>query len=118
MVPRIKPSNSYGEIFKFQNEGDRIDAEFIGRRTVKTQNQDLAPVLDVDIIESTIVSIGGGIESPGPTGPYCVFESKGITQLLDDANLQPGDRFILCFHEIGKNNFKRFALQKVESGDG
>jgi len=116
MVPRIK-SNSYGEVFKFQTEGDRIDATYNGRRTVKTQTQGDASVLDVDIIESVQVD-DNGVESPGPMGPHSIFESKHITQLLDEANLQPGERFILCFDEIGKNGFKRFAFERAGNGNG
>ena len=111
MVPRIK-ANNQGEVFKFQNEGDRIDANYIARRITKTKKQEAAAVLDCDIIESVTVD-DKGVETAGPTGPRSVFESKHVQQLLDRANLQPGDRFRLCYDKEGKGGFKVFGFEKV-----
>jgi len=116
MIPVIK-ADGFGELFKFENPKDRIHARFVGRRRIRTQTQSAAPILDVDIIESVQVDSYGN-ELAGPTGPHSIFESKGITQLLDDANLQPDDEFILCFDGFGKNNFKRFGLKILKRSEG
>jgi hypothetical protein len=47
-----------------------------------------------------------------PSGIHTIFESTHITQLLDEAKLEYDDFFILQFCSTGKNNFKKFALEK------
>ena len=101
-----------GDIFKFTNPGERIHAEFLGRRTVKTKKQDRAAVFDCDIIESR--KIDRNEEESGPVGIHTVFASTHITDLLDRAALEKGDYFVLQLCSIDpKKGFKKFALERV-----
>jgi len=95
-------------IFKFAEIGDAIDARFIDRRREVTTKQGLATALDVEILESAVT------DGESVTGKLTIFESGHITQLMDAANLSPGDRFILRLHSVNKaSRFKKFFFQKV-----
>jgi hypothetical protein len=56
------------EFFKFSYHGDRIYARFIARDTLKTKNQDAAPILYCNIIESRVND--GDV---GPTGTHKIL---------------------------------------------
>src|SRR3990172_5237710 len=110
---KLEPKD--GEIFKFTNPGERIHAEFLSRRTVKTKKQEAASVLDCNIIESRIMDHGE--EEPGPIHVHTIFESMHIKQLFDEAGFQPGDNFILQFCSVTAKGFKKFALEKLSLPD-
>ena len=100
-------------IFKFDVPRVRIAARFLARRSVRTKQQESARALDVDILESVIVDERGQ-ETTGPTGKFTIFESGHITQIMDGANLQPGDGFTLCLASIDRTSrFKKFGFEKM-----
>jgi hypothetical protein len=112
-LPKLKAEE--GEIFKFINPDDRIHAKFLGRRNVKTKNQDNASVLDCEIIESNVVDARGR-EEEGPIGLHSIFESTHVRQLMDQAMLKPGDEFFLQFCSVDKaSKFKKFALRRADA---
>jgi hypothetical protein len=107
---KLEPKD--GEVFKFMDHGDRIYAEFILRETRRTKKQDAAPVLHCNIIESRVS------ECDGPTGLHTIFESSGVTQVLDEARLQIGEHFVLQFCSTNeKTRYKKFALEKAPPPD-
>jgi len=95
-------------IFKFTTSGDAIDAEFVGRRhNVKTKTGE-AIVLDVNILDSVVVG-----DQP-VTGRHSIFESSHVSQIMDMAGLNPGDRFVLRLHNVNrKSRFKKFYFKQV-----
>lgn len=94
-----------GEMVKFERPGDAIVAQFKGRRTVKTKLQEAASVTRCLIVNSTIPNITPGIKAS-------IFEGTHVKQIMDDNNLQPGDGFVLRFHETVKR-FKKFYFKKL-----
>jgi hypothetical protein len=114
-LDRIKRREPEGgaPLFKFEKEGDAIVAEFRGRRTVNAKaikSDNPGRALDVIILQSEVSG------QPGPTGAHTVFENGHITQLLDDANLQPGDVFSLRYASQNRaTRFKAFAFEKLSA---
>jgi hypothetical protein len=116
-IDRIKNKEPEGgaPIFKFEKPGDLIVAKFCGRRTVtvKSIKSDTpGRALDVIIIESEKSG------RPGPAGPHTIFESDHITQLLDGANLKPGNGFSLRYDNQNRSSrFKAFAFEKLSDAE-
>lgn len=103
-------------IFNFKTVGDSIVATFEERRTgIKTKKSDNATAVDVGVLESIVIG-GDPI-----IGPASFWKSLHITQLLDAAQLESGDVFVLRLASIDrKSNFKKFFFKKVtdEVDDG
>lgn len=104
---KLPPTNNT-PTFKFENPGDRIYARFIGRRfNVQTKKTaEPSTLLDVEILNSLIDG------EDGPSGKFGIFESSGISQIMDSEALNPGDVFYLRFDSLDKR-FKRFAFKKL-----
>jgi hypothetical protein len=52
----------------------------------------------------------------GPTGKFGIFESDGITQIMDNANLVDGDVFYSRFDSLN-GRFKKFAYKKLNEDE-
>jgi hypothetical protein len=111
---KLEPA-TLSETFKFKREGDAIFARFLGRRlNVQTKNmQEPANILDIEILRSVI---NDGDE--GDVGKFGIFESTGITTIMEGANLQVDDVFYLRFDSTDrKTRFKRFAFKKLSEAE-
>jgi hypothetical protein len=106
----LKPA-TLSETFKFKTPGDAIFAKYLGRRlNVQGKNMtESANILDVEILQSTVND-----DEEGDAGKHGIFESTGITAIMDGANLKEGDVFYLRFDSVDKKSrFKRFAFKKL-----
>jgi len=105
----LKPED--GSVFKFSNAGDHIVARYIGRRRDIKTKTGTAIALDCEILASTVIG------DKSVTGAATIFESSHVTQLMDRANLSPGDVFVLKLDSVDrKSRFKRFAFKKITDG--
>ena len=54
-------------------------------------------------------------EEAGPSGVHSIFESTHVCQLMDRAQLKPGDHFFLQLCNINKTSkFKKFVLKRED----
>ena len=98
----LEPKEAGNPIFRFEHAGDQFIAKFVARRQGIQTDYGVATVLDVDI-KAPISAIG----------PHSVFESKGISEWMDGAELKSGDVFVLRLHSIRKSGYKKFFFQKI-----
>jgi hypothetical protein len=93
-------------ILRFEEPGTAIAAEFLCRRNgIRTQIDDSASVVDVNILECS-----DGLT----TGEHTIFLSTHLIQIFDAQQLSRGDRFYLKLYDIEKKTrFKRFVFELI-----
>src|SRR5437870_2138753 len=94
---RNVPPEDGSPIFKFETIEDSFIARFVRRRRDVKTKTGTAVCLDADILCSTVED-----GEKGPIGSHSVFESSHITQIMDTAELRPGDVFVLRFASLCK----------------